>query len=82
MTAAESKWVHFQGLPRKPGLKTDRWVAVGMKSGQRLGGVGWHSPWRRYVFWPLEGTLYDAECLHDIATFCLSQTKQHKATRI
>lgn len=31
-----------------------------------LGDVKWYSPWRRYVFYPANGVLFDAACLKDI----------------
>lgn len=75
-----TKWLTFQQLPHKPGAKTERW-RVFSKDGPQLGGCVWHSPWRRYVFWPLEGTIYEQDCLRDIAQFCEDQTREHKAAR-
>lgn len=45
-----------------------------------LGTVKWHSPWRRYVFLPAESTLFDPECLHDMADLLVSETNKQKET--
>ncbi len=37
--------------------------------GEELGVVKWHSPWRRYAFFPGADTLYDGSCLHELTTF-------------
>lgn len=31
-----------------------------------LGQIKWFSPWRRYCFFPYEGTLFDPNCLEEI----------------
>jgi hypothetical protein len=43
-----------------------------------LGTVQWYAPWRRYVVYPASGTLFDANCLREIAIFCDTQTQEHK----
>lgn len=44
--------------------------------GVRLGQIRWWSPWRRYVFAPSEGTLFDTTCLEELARFCSTETNQ------
>lgn len=44
-----------------------------------LGWIKWFSNWRKYVFEPNDGTIYDSSCLKEIALFCQSQTDNHKA---
>jgi hypothetical protein len=34
-----------------------------------LGQIKWYPAWRRYVFFPSENTLYDANCLEEIEKF-------------
>lgn len=34
-----------------------------------LGQVKWYSPWRRYCYFPLDSTLYDAKCLFEVEKF-------------
>jgi len=38
-------------------------------TGISLGIIRWYAPWRRYVFVVEPGTLFDSQCLDDIATY-------------
>jgi len=48
------------------GLKTKRFYVKSIKDLTTLGYVHWHSPWRRYMFMPAQGTIFDAACLGEI----------------
>ena len=43
-----------------------------------LGDIRWYSKWRKYAFYPRADTLFEHECLRDIAAFCEEQTKEKK----
>lgn len=43
-----------------------------------LGRITWYWAWRRYIFYPEEGTFFDAECLVTIATFMAKEMKKRK----
>lgn len=62
-----------------PRAATRCWL-VSNVGGTPLGEVKWHSPWRRYVFVPEDGSLFDAECLAKIASHCGSETVAQKQT--
>lgn len=34
-----------------------------------LGAVKWYGPFRKYAFYPEDGTVYDTKCLEDIINF-------------
>jgi hypothetical protein len=34
-----------------------------------LGQIRWYAPWRRYAYFPVKNTLYDAGCLKEIVQF-------------
>jgi hypothetical protein len=70
----------FVSFPRKPGQLTSVW-AVASKAGVSLGFVSYYSPWRRYVFRPNAGALFDASCLREAADFCESETNARKTAR-
>jgi hypothetical protein len=53
--------------------KTRRWEVVPVRGGTSLGVVKWYSPWRRYTFFPITGSLFDAACLDNIRTFLTEQ---------
>lgn len=87
----EAAWIDFLPDPRPPGHRTKVWCVVprrdketgGAAEHVELGLVKWHSPWRRYCFFPAEGTLFDSVCLVAIAAFCGRETlKQDHAARV
>ena len=41
----------------------------------------WHPGWRRFSFFPNANTLFEPDCLRDLADFCESETKKRKAER-
>lgn len=81
--AVTSKWLlHFQLEDRRAGAKTDVWHVWGTRGSIHLGVVKWFSRWRRYVFYPGPGTLFDPNCLRELAKFAESETvKQKKGKR-
>lgn len=41
-----------------------------LKAGSKsLGIIKWYSPWRQYVFYPAESTLFSSGCLQEISNF-------------
>jgi hypothetical protein len=63
------------------GRKTLIFDVYACASAMCLGQVRYFTRWRIYVFFPLDGTVYDANCLFEIARFCdgLKQVKAHDA---
>jgi hypothetical protein len=47
----------------------------------RLGEIKWYAPWRRYVFYPVRGMLFDARCLENLADKCDRLMVQHRDAR-
>ena len=43
-----------------------------------LGHVAWFSHWRKYVFLPMDRTVFEQTCLREIADFCEQQTGLHR----
>lgn len=43
-----------------------------------LGEIRWHAPWRRYVFYPNSGTLFDSSCLLEICSFIGNEMDKRK----
>jgi hypothetical protein len=75
-TEIKGKWITFR---RAASIgKTERWLIVSENGGE-IGAIRWYGPWRRYCFLPLEGTVYEEQCLREIADFCERLTKAHKA---
>ena len=84
--SARKAWIDFLPEPREKGHVTKKWCVVPRRDKEtggdaeyvELGIVRWFSSWRRYCFFPSDGSLYDAACLHEIAHFCESETLKHR----
>lgn len=74
-----SKWIDILPGAQLPGRKTKNWLVAEKNGGSRLGFIQWYSPWRQYAFFPETGTLYERQCLRDIATFLDEQTTAHRS---
>lgn len=74
-----AKWIRFDPIPVPPDRKTQRWHVVAKQRGDDLGVIEWDTGWRRYVFAPYEGSVYEQDCLRDIASFIEDETRKHKA---
>ena len=59
---------HYLTFELRPslGLKTKTFDVIGAGSGEILGRVRWYSHWRKYVFYPQAGCLFDSQCLGEI----------------
>lgn len=75
-----SKWIDFKLQPKNPERKTNLWVVYTKDGRMDLGHVEWFSRWRCYVFFPSMDTVFERDCLRDIANFIEQQTKDYKET--
>jgi hypothetical protein len=73
----DGKWIEFVLRGSSPSGKTERWSVHAKQGGGALGEVKWYPGWRRYCFFPFAGTLYEQDCLRDIAAFCETETATH-----
>lgn len=62
-----NKYLRF--APERDTGKTKTWGVYSVMHGDRLGGIAWYGGWRQYVFFPETGTLWNKDCLRDVATF-------------
>lgn len=73
-----AKWIKFD-LQNTPSRKTKVWVVWSSKEdfeGNELGQVRFYPQWRKYAFFPTAQTLFEQDCLRDIADFCETATKE------
>lgn len=74
-------WIVFEFAgPSKSG-KTNEWRVQPKDDGALaacIGVVKWYAPWRKYAFNPYTNTVFEQDCLREIATFCEQRTKDHK----
>jgi hypothetical protein len=68
------KWVRFTEMPI-PGRKTNVWQVATIDAPVILGEIKFWPRWRKYAFFPLANTLYEKDCLRDIADFCEAETR-------
>lgn len=73
-------WIEFFEVEARSKLRTKIWK-VATTDGATLGHVRWYSPWRKYVFVPVEGSFYEEDCLADIAKFCETATAKRRRER-
>lgn len=71
----ESKWITFTLAGNNPKTKI---FTVMAKEGGFLGTVKWYAPWRKYCFVPADYTVFEQDCLRDIADFIERETAEHK----
>lgn len=64
----------------RPG-KTKQWVVkTSDEFGLILGFVRWYTSWRKYCYAPLTETVYEEQCLREIADFVAARTAEQRAT--
>ncbi len=68
----------FRIEPRRLNYRTDVWA---VQSDSHLGWVRWHSPWRRYCFFPTQEVIFDGKCLLEIVQFLDKENLAHKEGR-
>jgi hypothetical protein len=72
-----SSWITFEHQGDSVSGRTRLYV-VRAKGGEGLGEVRWFGRWSQYAFFPFGGTVFEQDCLRDIATFCEQRTKEHR----
>lgn len=62
----QKKWIDI--VEQKSTGKTKVFTVVS-KEEDMLGRIKWFGRWRKYAFFPENGTIYETDCLEDIASF-------------
>ena len=76
------KWiVAVETAPARRRSLTRRWAILTKDGAVTLGNVAWFPAWRRYTFYPNLSTIYEADCLRDLADFCSEQTLLRREER-
>lgn len=75
-------YLHFAPYqPEKPRV-TKIWLVFNKTApsgGHHLASIQWYAPWRKYTAQFDGQSVFDPTCLREIADFCETQTKEHKA---
>ena len=61
--------------------KTKRWNVWNRLRMDFLGTIKWYGAWRKYCFFPDDGTIYDSKCMKRIMEFIDEQTDIRNAER-
>jgi hypothetical protein len=71
------KWIQFQVIRNTS--RTQVWQVAARDFGPTiLGEVMWFAKWRKYAFFPENDTVFEQDCLRDLATFCQARNKEHR----
>lgn len=77
-THIDFRWITVQWAGSSQSGKTEIWTVRNSTSMVLLGEIRWHGPWRKYAFVPAKFTVFEEECLRDIANFCQDSTIRHR----
>jgi hypothetical protein len=74
-------WITFEDAGRSDSgiTKIFHVVQADGKGARPLGRIKWFAPWRKYAFPPSSETVFEEDCLREIATFCVEETAMHRA---
>jgi len=79
---SQRKWIKFKLAGRaESNLLTEVWNIETIEDQRWLGQVRWFGRWRRYALFPATGSVFEQDCLRDIANFCEEQTTARRALR-
>lgn len=73
-----TKYLNIELDKMSPSGKTAIYTVTGSENALYLGDIRWYGAWRQYVFFPGAETVFNPECLGDIADFCAGATERHK----
>lgn len=75
------KWIRITETGTSASGKTKTWWVRSEDGQDFLGEVKWYAPWRKYAFYPAAITIFEQDCLRDIASFIEEKTKEHRAKK-
>jgi hypothetical protein len=75
---AEGAHINFCSLGRTDERKTNIYEVFSKEGNYLLGRIKWYGRWRKYIFEPCDGTLYEEVCMRDISQFIEEETKEHR----
>jgi len=79
----EGKWIYFRLLFDKDEKhKTQVWGIMAKDGTFELGGIKWFGRWRTYAFFPNSNTIYEDDCLIEIANFIKRLMDERKLQKL
>lgn len=77
MKRYNAKWIYIDFLCRSKSGKTNIYQVMS-REGVHLGDIRWYASWRRYAFFPEINSIYEMDCLRDIAQFLATLKQERK----
>lgn len=74
----EPKYIEFVKIDVSDSGKTDIYGVRTKDGAETIGVISWFGRWRCYAFTPKEDTVFEKQCLRDIANFCENVTTIHR----
>jgi hypothetical protein len=71
-----NQYIEFKQIPYEG--KTKRFEIISKSSGDILGRISWHGAWRQYTFSPAYPTIWNKDCLNDVANFLFNLMEERK----
>lgn len=72
-----SQYLRFSLVGASSSGKTEVWEVTSTR-GDALGEIRWFGRWRQYAFFPASGTIYNPNCLAEIAGHVGWLTRRHR----
>lgn len=76
-----SKWITIEEIGKSDSGKTTIFGVFTKDGGIELGQIRWFSSWRKYAFFPDTYTIFEQDCLRDIADSIENKTQEHRAKK-
>ena len=70
-------YVRFAEVEAPKHFKSKIWDVPTVDRSGLLGQIKWFTQWRKYTFFPNNNTLFDFDCLTEIAEFVAKETAEH-----
>jgi hypothetical protein len=68
-----------ENAPESAGKTTKVWDIVSKTRGDVLGQVRWFGRWRQYTLYPTKGTVWNVQCLTDVAAFITARMTERRS---
>ena len=75
----KSKYLEFDKIGDTG--KTEVWNIISKSSEFILGQIKWYGAWRQYCFWPTTHTVFNVECINDVANAIKELMEKRKKIR-
>lgn len=82
MTHKLGKYMVAEQNDNAPGHKTSYWSILSAKDADTLGWISWYGRWRQFAFSPATASVFNNQCLIDLAAFLKKLNDLNKQGRV